>query len=130
MPVSLSQAVQALIAADARTAPADTLRGLGLSADEARRLFERPDALRELLTASVQALVVPALPAVIKRLVTRAASGTDPDAEKMVLNLLGEKSPVHEHTGLGDMKAASDQGIKDAARQLAQQLADIARGDT
>ena len=127
--MSLRRAVEALVRADARTAPAETLRGLGLSTEESAALFARPDALRELLTASVEALVLPALPAIIRRLVQRASAGTDPDAEKLVLSLLGEKSPLREHTGLGDLRSASDAGLAMVARQLSQQLAALGRGD-
>lgn len=129
MPASLLEVARALVAADLRQSPEAVLRGLGVDAAQAAALFARPDALRAVLTEAVQSVIVPALPAVIKRIAQRAASGTDPDAEKLVLSLMGDKSPLKEHAGLGDLKAGSDASLVDVARQLRSQLDDVVRGD-
>lgn len=116
----LTDLVQALCAAPASESPDAVLRRAGFTPAEVAQLCGRPDAAKQLLTGAMVAFLVPALPGVLRNVARRAAEG-DKAAESMVLELVGDKSPLKEKLGT-DLTHASSEALLQMARQYRESL--------
>lgn len=88
--------------------------------DELAAFSGSPDAARVVAAEAVARFFVPVLPAVIRQLCLKAEKG-DKDSTKMLLSLLGPKSPLREEIE-GDLTALSQDGLERTTRLVMDQL--------
>jgi len=113
-----------LLSATAKQNPLQVALDAGFPFEEIAVLCSRPDAISKMLNKATVAYLVPCIPTVIRRIAEKAAGGA-PDAEKLVLELLGNKSSIRDQMGV-DVTAASDDSLGILALQLVEQLQSVA----
>ena len=92
----------------------------GVSDAQVDELLAEPQTAEALWSTATRRFLLPAVPSILRDLARRAEKG-DFTAQRLVVELLGEKSPVREKMGL-DLSSADDAALKRLALQLGRQL--------
>lgn len=110
-----------VLCAESRVPVSERIRKAGFEDEALEAVLSRPDALQRVFAAGVKRYLIPLIPGLLKGLAGRCEGG-DKAAQGVVLNLLGDKSPVREAAAM-DVSSSSDQALLSRAMQLSEQLA-------
>lgn len=112
-----------VILEDSKEPVFERLRREGVSAEEIEALVSSPQISEEIWRTATRRYLLPIIPALIRDLAKKAEKGVF-EAQKMVIDLLGEKSPLRGQMGL-DLGSIDDAALSRLAGQLSAQLKEI-----